>query len=145
MISLAFRRHDSRIGARIIRWWTRGNYSHVALCLFREGSYVNFYEATAAGGVERHWLNINPREWDFVDIDWLDPDDILDRLDAERGTGYDWLGLLCSQVLPRSREHPEKWFCSELAAFALGLSHAQRYSPAHLHALACDLVRLKAL
>lgn len=58
---------------------------------------------------------------------------IQDILYRFKGKGYDWLGILFSQVLPLNLDHPERVFCSELNAAMLGLSKPASYSPEKLY------------
>jgi hypothetical protein len=48
------------------------------------------------------------------------------------GARYDYAGLMLSQVLAFGRHNPDKWFCSEICAAALGLPNPQRVSPQFL-------------
>ncbi len=48
------------------------------------------------------------------------------------GARYDYAGLVLSQVLAFGRHDPDKWFCSEICAAALGLPNPQRLSPQFL-------------
>ena len=132
MIYLAFRVRDRSLGARLIRWWTRGIESHVAISVFSDGDYHNLFEATGAGGVDRTWQTLADGDWELVQVPWLTIDDALDLYVQERGCGYDWRGILGSQILPRAKQHPDKWFCSELAGALLKIPEPQRLSPHHL-------------
>ncbi|QDD91320.1 hypothetical protein [Pseudomonas oryzihabitans] len=53
-------------------------------------------------------------------------------LEQEVGAGYDWLGILGSQILPTGFQSRSRWFCSEFCAQALGLEQPHRYSPGQL-------------
>jgi len=48
------------------------------------------------------------------------------------GAGYDYTGILFSQVLAFGRHDESRWFCSEIIAASLGLPNPQRVSPQFL-------------
>ena len=112
---------------RAIRWWTNSPYSHCAVTLTDVQGDITLYEAIEGDGVRRAHvvdeIDLRPSQWDYIDIpvsseSWTR---VGDWCNNERGCGYDWLGMLLSQVLFIPREHPDKWFCSEFAAAALEL------------------------
>lgn len=47
------------------------------------------------------------------------------------GSTYDWIGAIRAGT-PFGREHPSKWFCSELAAYVIGLENPHVWSPQDL-------------
>ena len=124
--------------SKTIRWQTRSEYSHIGIWI-DEG----VVEAWHKGGVR---LVTNPDEGhtDGTPIDVFEP---IVRIDERRlrnallnevGKAYDFHG--CARFLSR-RDAPldDRWFCSELAAWALKQSNltlqripASHMAPAHV-------------
>lgn len=118
----------------LIRSVTRGIYSHVELIsgdALPDAYAVCLSASGRDGGVREKQILLKPESWDLVSM----------RMDAEApcqfirdhlGARYDYAGLLLSQVLAFGRHDPDKWFCSEICAAALGLPNPQRVSPQFL-------------
>lgn len=95
----------------LIRWQTRGKYSHAAL-LIGENEII---EAWQGDGVRMKkitdWSNV-----DIFDVPSATPQQWQDAIDfacKQRGKGYDYLGVV-RFLTRRDRDNPERWFCSEL-------------------------------
>jgi hypothetical protein len=136
---LAFLRGSSPL-AWAIRLRTGSRLTHVELVLPDRTSVT----ADFKDGVVRRPFVGGP-QWAVVDVpgtvDRITLARVVDRvIDDELGAGYDWLGILLSQAVRANRQHPSKWFCSELVAYLLILSGsplhraAHQYSPASLWA-----------
>lgn len=117
-----------------IRIWTRSLYSHCEIVL-PDGRWVT--SSPREGGVVSRVLAHDPAEWDFVDLPWVTVAAVEALFEAERGAGYDWIGLLGSQVLPVGVQSRTRWFCSEFCATVIGLEQPQRYSPGSLAEVVC--------
>lgn len=72
-------------------------------------------------------LNFNRERWDIVEVE-LTKD--LHWLQSQLGKKYDWLGIL--GYITFNFENPKRWYCSELAAAALGIGNRQ-VSPGELY------------
>ena len=72
-------------------------------------------------------IAFNRDNWDVVEVT-LAKD--LKWLNAQIGKKYDWLGILGYVTI--GIEDPKKWYCSELAAAAIGLKNWQ-VSPGELY------------
>ncbi|MEH6521245.1 hypothetical protein [Sulfitobacter sp.] len=120
-----------RLQEGLIRSVTRGIYSHVEM-ISGDALHDHFAVCLSAsgrdGGVREKCILLKPESWDLVSM----------RMDAEApcqfirehlGARYDYAGLILSQVLALGRHNPDKWFCSEICAAALGLPNPQRVSP----------------
>lgn len=112
----------------LIRWWTKSPYSHVEIVLHRNQYYFKgFSSSTRDGGVRVKSIKVKSGHWDFFEAD-------APRLEEEEmrkhiGKGYDFMGILLSQILPLKRHSKRRFFCSELCAHMMGLSAPQKYSP----------------
>ncbi|WP_407364749.1 hypothetical protein HKW97_25660 (plasmid) [Pseudomonas luteola] len=42
-------------------------------------------------------IELDPVIWDFLPLPWVREDVVEELLQAEHGTGYDWIGILSSQ------------------------------------------------
>jgi hypothetical protein len=125
---------------RLVRWATRSNVSHVELLLC-SGDCVS---ATGVDkGVRLKKIDLsNTKMWQLVDVPpEIQERDVLDRLGLildeakETGGGYDYFGLFATMLPFLCREHPTKYFCSELVATLLGIKQPWRFNPATLEAL----------
>lgn len=98
----------------LIRWQTRGYYSHAAIRV----SENECIEAWQGAGVRMKritdWAGI-----DIFDVDATPRQKIIAANYAAQqiGKGYDYLGVL-RFVSRRQRNNPERFFCSELVAAA---------------------------
>lgn len=118
-MKVAFQKNDSSFFAGLIRWWTGSSYSHCEL-LFEDG---RMFSAHPRDHGTRY---INPgilraNEWDILLIPATLEQEISVHVfcDSELNCGYDWWGLVYSQVLKLQRSHPDKWFCSEVCVAAV--------------------------
>jgi hypothetical protein len=115
---------------RLVRWWTRSQYSHVELIL-PFGAAAS--SSAMDGGVRFKVIDFDPALWDFVDL----PTDLAGGAEAwfneHYGEPYDLLGNL-HFVVSAVGDDKRKWFCSEAVAAALGMPNPERFDPGTLHA-----------
>lgn len=109
---------------KVIRRWTKSRYSHVEIVV--DGVAC---AADAWSGKVRSTpvATFNRENWEVVDIEMQKPVEWLRRQDGKK---YDWLGIL--GYITFKFEDPNRWYCSELAAAAMGLSPRQ-VSPGELY------------
>jgi len=138
VIVLAFYKGHGRFFDRVTRWVTRSAFSHCEILqALPERSDVAF-EARAGsssgrdGGVREKVILFKSGSWVFVTVPWSGGG-AVDRIIAEIGNPYDYLGLIASQAFNLRRHRRDQWFCSEICAHALGLSAPQELSPGGLH------------
>lgn len=118
-MKIAFQKRDTRVFAWLIKLWTLSKYSHCEI-VFSNG--VAFSSHVANGGTRFiSFLSPSPRVWDFIEISTSPQEEAELRVwcQDELNCKYDWLGIFFSQVLPLRREHPNRWFCSEVCAAAV--------------------------
>lgn len=129
MIRLALYTAPGDTYDRLIRAWTRSPYSHCELVL-PDGRFVT--SSPRDGGVRAKVIEQDPAVWDFLPLPWIQAAHVEHLLEQEAGAGYDWLGILGSQILPAGIQSRLRWFCSEFCAHVLDLEQPQRYSPGQL-------------
>lgn len=102
--------------SKLIRWQTRGMYSHAAL-LRPDGRVI---ESWHDGGVRI----FRPKSWDGIhafDVPEMDQEKweiALRWAEGEVGQPYDWRGV--ARFISRSKDRKNRrWFCSELVFAAL--------------------------
>lgn len=136
MITLAFYKGRAasrwhRLQDAVIRWATRGQYSHVEL-IAGPAQLGNVAECLSAsgrdGGVRAKRIYLRPEAWHLVEMPEVS-DELATYILARIGARYDYLGILLCQVLALGRHDPGRWFCSEIIAEALGIPQPQRISP----------------
>jgi len=129
-INLAFfKAKHGGLFAKLIKFRTRGEHSHVELIFPQYKIYDSkqnrelelcFSSYEKEGGVRFKFIYLNPEKWDIVPIKI--PDDRLHELLAYAASladaKYDWLGIV-KFVLPHVPERPNRFFCSEVVVYLL--------------------------
>lgn len=119
---------------RLVRWWTRGPYSHTELVLEeRDGLSLCGSSSFIDGGVRLKWIKLNADHWDLLPVSG-DPAAARQWFERHAGQGYDLFGLLGFLARPVTG-HQSRWFCSEAVGAALGLAESWRFCPNTLAAL----------
>jgi hypothetical protein len=128
-----------------IRFWTRSDYSHVEMLDISQSQWKrDVFEAVAAssswrdGGVRSKTIEFKVAHWDFVGLPWA-PVNAMKVVQAEIGAGYDYWGLIMSQILDFRQQQANRWFCSEICAHALGFAAPHKYSPGSLFTKVLDV------
>lgn len=125
---LAFYKGPGRIGDKLIRLRTWSKYSHVELVIGRESFSSDMW---ADGARSLYNPRFHPDHWDLVEVE-VDEEFACNVFKKHEGKGYDWLGIIFSQLLPLRIDDKNKVFCSELIAAMLGLDYPEDYSPEDL-------------
>jgi hypothetical protein len=113
---------------RLIRWWTRSEYSHGEL-IFSDGMAGS--SSFMDGGVRFKNIDFDPCKWDFIELPAALEPAARAWFELHQGEGYDLLGNL-QFVVARVAHDKRKWFCDEAMAAALGVPDPWRYDPATL-------------
>ena len=106
--------HD--IGGHLTAWWTRRPESHVEIVI----NGVCYSSSLRDGGVRPKAIDLTPRWWRVIPIDWRDEDAALRVFEKHRGKSYGWGDLIAQHVLRLPISDPGL-LCSELCALMLGL------------------------
>lgn len=115
---------------RLVRWWTRSQYSHAELIFGDDQAASSSY---MDGGVRFKSIEFDPAVWDFVDVPERLASDAWFWFEDHVGQAYDLLGNL-HFVVWAVGDDKRKWFCSEAVAAALGMPDPERFDPGTLHA-----------
>lgn len=100
----------------MIRTWTRSLYSHSEIVI----EDVMYSSSIIDGGVRAKVHHYDPAKWDYIDLpDTLDIRSMIYRFELEKGAGYDYWGIVFSEIIPFGISHPHRWYCSELNAAML--------------------------
>lgn len=130
-VQLWFYKAEGGFYDKLIRLIDRTKYSHVEM-------YIDGYCYSSSprdGGVRRKIIH-DMSNWDVVHISVTDTQKqhILNVFSKEYGKKYDWLGAI-KTTIPFFPNHKDRWFCSEIIAYALGLDFPRKWTPAMLYDL----------
>ena len=129
-VQLALRKHDTRITAKVIQWWTGSIYSHCELVV--DG--MCYSSSAMDGGVRRKKIYLDPEKWDVIDLPWADTSKIEAYFFETDHHKYGWVGLITAQLLNSGRGGDHAQFCRQWCAAALGMPVPASLSPASLGA-----------
>jgi hypothetical protein len=140
-VQLALRKHDDRIGSRLICWWTGSIYSHCELV----AGGVCYSSSIMDKGVRAKVIDLDPEKWDLIDLPWTDTGAVLDYFKATDSNTYGWFSMIFSQLFNRNQSDSDSQFCSEWCAAALGLPNSSTYSPKTLGDACRYMVQIAAM
>lgn len=123
MIKLNFYRGAGFI-AWLVRAVSRKPWGHVEIVI-----HGTAFVLSAGAKCYQQSEQLRPKPTAQVELAYVDG--AWERALEAVGSDYDYFGAIRSGT-PFGREHPKKWFCSELAAYALGLPDANTRSPGDL-------------
>lgn len=113
MVKLAFYKGEGNWVDKIIRWWTKSQYSHVEVVV----GDMWYSSSPRDGGVRSMRMeDYNAEHWDIIGYPGVSASDVFDLFRKTKGSKYDFIGILFSQVLPIGLHSSTKWYCSEWAA-----------------------------
>lgn len=112
-VKLAFYKGEGDWVDKLIRWWTKSQYSHVEVVV--GDTWIS--SSPRDGGVRSMRMETyNTEHWDIIDYPGVSTVDVFDLFRRTKGNDYDFIGILFSQVLPLGIQSKSKWYCSEWAA-----------------------------
>jgi len=120
-IKIAFFKGDKRVWYhRFIRWWTKSPHSHAEIVIDNDTwvSISPFFFTRVAARVR---TQIPEDEWDYLEFQITEGElkALKDFISETTGDGYDWTGMLLSQVLPFIIKGKGRWYCSSWVFTAL--------------------------
>lgn len=112
------------IGAWFIRWWTSSPYSHCELVIDGWSYSCSIQD----GGVRGKQIEFNTDHWDYVALNHVDRNTVLQYFNRTCGQSYGWWSLIKHQLF-NIRGEQDGQFCSEWCMNALGVPDGGLYSP----------------
>ena len=112
-VRLAFYKGEGNWVDKVVRWWTKSQYSHVEVVV----GDMWYSSSPRDGGVRSMRMeDYNAEHWDIIGYPGVSASDVFDLFRKTKGSKYDFIGILFSQVLPIGLHSSTKWYCSEWAA-----------------------------
>lgn len=111
---------DSRLH-RFVRWWTKSTYSHAEIVLDEGKTWISI-SPFLFSKIQKRTEVVEPEcDWDFLEIpvSKCQLAALEDFIEETMGDGYDWFGMISSQLLPLIIKGKRKWYCSQWIAHAL--------------------------
>ena len=142
VVKIAFYKGRGNWKNKIIRWWTKSEYSHAELVLPNEITWISISPLLTGKVSARSIYEVkNLQDWDFLsfELSWREPvrDYQLEQLNSfiseTNGAKYDWTGMICSQIFPYLIKHRDKWYCSEWIAHALVKARVVMWDDLHIY------------
>lgn len=113
---------------KAIRFVTCSKYSHDELIL-PDG--ISYSSSSRDSGARRTRIKYKYGHWDYQVV-YIDPVKAKQIFFLHEGKGYDWTGILLSQLFPFGLHEGSKVFCSELIAKMIRKPNSHTYSPKSL-------------
>ncbi|BFU60756.1 MULTISPECIES: enoyl-CoA hydratase [Rodentibacter] len=140
-IYLALYKGDGDWKDKIIRFFTKGKYSHCEIAIERlenwgQYDYRPVYDCYTSsprdGGVRCKQINVaDNTKWDLIPLDNVTEAQIKAYFDRTSGAKYDWWGVL--GIVLGIKQQRSKYFCSEWCFNAIkGSDEGWRFSPNQL-------------
>ena len=146
IIHAAFYKSNTSIVDRVIKWWTRGPYSHCELVVgFTDQNLAKCWSSSHQdGGVRYKEILLDSTRWDIFQLE-VSSDDVSNAItwfEQRRGKKYDLLGILGFVWRPTVNSK-NRWFCSEALASSLNIVESWRFDPNSLLAVLKKLGAVK--
>lgn len=133
-MQLAFYKDKGNFYDFVVRLFTLSKYSHCELVI--DG--ISYSSSPRDNGVRSKVIDFNPEHWDIIEVN-ADKQKALDFFNKELGKKYDWRGAIKSVVPFLIKNDPNRWFCSEICAEALGIEDSEYITPVKLYLLCKDM------
>ena len=123
-VKVAFYKGKGSWKNKIIRWWTKSQYSHAELIMPDHFTWITitpFRNSTVSSRIQTEY---DIENWDFLSLE-VNEDQVQiinDFFDETKGCRYDWWGMILSQFLPFRIKRTNRWYCSEWIAYALRIA-----------------------
>jgi len=121
-LKLAFQRVDrnSLLYSKLICWWTKSNIYHVEVIIDND----IWVSAVEGYGVTIHNLKPLGDDWVYIpleDVRISVPDNakFMKWLHSQKGSKYDWEGIVFTHIFGLGLHRSYKWFCSEFSTIVL--------------------------
>jgi len=123
-IRVAFYKGPGDWRNKIIRWWTKSKYTHAELVMPDNYTWISISPLLTSRVDSRIKTDFNLERWDFVELEINDEQHkvLLEFFEDTKGSPYDWIGMIFSQLIPFYIKRKGKWYCSEWIAYALRIA-----------------------
>jgi hypothetical protein len=113
---------------RFVRWWTKSPYSHAEIILDGE-TWVSISPFLYTRVAARVRTQVDESDWDFLTFRVTAEElrALKNFISETTGDGYDWIGMILSQILPIIIKGKGRWYCSQWIAHALGWAGIVRW------------------
>ena len=108
----------------LIRVFTNSKYSHVEIVINKDW----YSSSPRDGGVRIKQIVDDGNSWDFIEVE-IDKERLYQKYREYKGKGYDFKGILLSNILPFGWNSKDKATCSEFVADVIGFSEPEKYNP----------------
>ena len=135
-VTVAFLKEDNTISGKLIKWWTKGPYSHAAIVI--DG--MEYSASAEEGGVYKRPHSLNYKKWDYVEVK-ANSLAILNFYTMTQYDRYDFMAIF-GFIMP-FKDRSRQWDCSEWVSNALKISGVKllwtkepsKISPNHLYSI----------
>lgn len=131
MMYIAFKKCENNFLEKCIKYFTKSNYVHCELVSVKTENEFFGYSAFPGEGVGSKYIKYDPKVWEFIKLKDIKSKDIKDFFNETKGKKYDYLGVL--GFVFGNPDNPNRYFCSEWCAKALGFNNPSRISPGWLY------------
>ena len=108
----------------LIRVFTSSPYSHVEIVINKDW----YSSSPRDGGVRIKQIQDDGNSWDFVEVE-IDKERLHQKYREYKGKGYDFKGIILSNILPIGWHSKNKVTCSEFVADVLGYGDPSKFNP----------------
>lgn len=126
-MKLAFYKAKGNWVDLLIRVFTNSKYSHVEIVCNKDW----YSSSPRDGGVRVKQIQNDGNSWDFIEVN-IDKERLYQKHREYKGKGYDFKGILLSNILPIGLHSKDKVTCFEFVAEVLGYAEPSKYSPKDL-------------
>lgn len=130
-------------GNLIAKWgqvwnWGAPPYCHCEIG-FPDGRWYSSASRNWDGTTGTRWIDEarlfkNPERWDVYEVKEVRPiADMIATCEAEKGKGYDWLGIAGFITIFGQINDKNKWYCSEICHYVFFGKWMKRVSPIALY------------
>ncbi|WP_064590497.1 hypothetical protein [Streptobacillus moniliformis] len=111
MVKIAFYKDNYKWWSRLIKWFTKGKYSHCELYI--DNCLIGISTEQKVR-IQENTLNL--KKWDVFELKGITEKDVMSFYEKTKGKKYDWKGILLTQVFNIRRHSKDKYTCSEWCA-----------------------------
>jgi hypothetical protein len=139
-VKLAFKKDSNGIMSKLIKWWTKSDYSHVEVIVpGRNGDFESGFwlSANTKKGVRMKplILPLNHESWDYLDVEVPDENYVkaMERISEITNYKYATKDLFLVQVLRLDKmESRKRMFCSESVCEVLRAFEEEKINKLHI-------------